>query len=832
MRSADGVGDAGDRRMLIRAYSPASAGESIRASTALRALLLMAATVLGCAEGFQPLSNAPTPQDVRAAAVRVDAVRLTWTPSTAVNVVAYVVERRVDFSGTFVEAAQVPQTPLAQAIWIDTDVRPETVYGYRIVALTNVGDRSSASTIAGALTPPLPGIEVTTTSRVTTAEALDPDGYEIMIAGPDTVRASLGVSTKRRFSPLRPGTYAVTLNGLIARCSVQGGTRQVVVTDTTATTITPLAFDVTCRDPNRGEIAVVVNTTGANRDPSVTITVLGEAADTSLPPVERTYAGQSAATLAFPTTSFVNLRPGTYDVTIADVATNCTLSDAITRTVTVAPLAVAAVVFAVSCVGSTPPTGNLPFVLRNRWSPASAPNGTSVVLVSELDLSARTGQGLNGVQADYFYDPAVLRFDSTNVARLAQLTVNGNIPGQVTVLAASTTARTGVVKLFELAFTVIGSTGQDSPSATVGFRASNRVGTVTTQLGDSIRIEEDTFTVGTGAGVNAPPVAQVGGPYAGNVGTAVSLSASGSSDPDGSIASFVWAFGDNTTGSGATVSKTYAAVGTYTVTLTVTDDDGATASAQTTVTITAGSGGNLAPVAEANGPYAATVGVPLALSSAGSQDPDGTIVSRSWALGNGQSASGASPSVTYSSTGTFTITLTVTDNGGRTATDQATVVVAAAGGGNTLSWRSAFGAYVAANEWVPLTLSLDLANDLTETPGVEAVRTFVIDSVKWDPARFTLVSVNLGAGITGSVNQSAASAGRLSAAGSVAEAQQTGDAFRVLTFMTIRLRPVSGQPGTTTSTATFLGPIQGPASTVFFVYNPRITVIEGSFVLP
>ena len=61
--------------------------------------------------------------------------------------------------------------------------------------------------------------------------------------------------------------------------------------------------------------------------------------------------------------------------------------------------------------------------------------------------------------------------------------------------------------------------------------------------------------------------------------------ASGSSDSDGTVASYAWDFGDASTGTGATAQHTYAAPGTYTVTLTVTDNDGATATTTQSVTV-------------------------------------------------------------------------------------------------------------------------------------------------------------------------------------------------------------------------------------------------------
>ncbi len=58
----------------------------------------------------------------------------------------------------------------------------------------------------------------------------------------------------------------------------------------------------------------------------------------------------------------------------------------------------------------------------------------------------------------------------------------------------------------------------------------------------------------------------------------VNFDASGSSDADGTIASYAWDFGDGDKGGGAKVSHTYQTAGDYSVALTVTDDDGASAS--------------------------------------------------------------------------------------------------------------------------------------------------------------------------------------------------------------------------------------------------------------
>ncbi len=85
---------------------------------------------------------------------------------------------------------------------------------------------------------------------------------------------------------------------------------------------------------------------------------------------------------------------------------------------------------------------------------------------------------------------------------------------------------------------------------------------------------------------NELPLAIPGGPYSGIATKPIQFNAGGSSDPDGTIASYQWTFGDNTpTGSGVSPTHTYASPGGYTVSLRVTDNEGASRSANTTVNV-------------------------------------------------------------------------------------------------------------------------------------------------------------------------------------------------------------------------------------------------------
>ncbi|MDD5712313.1 MAG: CocE/NonD family hydrolase, partial [Smithellaceae bacterium] len=86
---------------------------------------------------------------------------------------------------------------------------------------------------------------------------------------------------------------------------------------------------------------------------------------------------------------------------------------------------------------------------------------------------------------------------------------------------------------------------------------------------------------------NQPPVAEAGADKTALTGQSVAFDGSASQDPDGTITSYRWDFGDGTGVDGDQASHNYGAAGSFTAALTVTDDKGATASDTCVVTVTA-----------------------------------------------------------------------------------------------------------------------------------------------------------------------------------------------------------------------------------------------------
>ena len=119
---------------------------------------------------------------------------------------------------------------------------------------------------------------------------------------------------------------------------------------------------------------------------------------------------------------------------------------------------------------------------------------------------------------------------------------------------------------------------------------------------------------------NKPPVANFTySPENPVVGQAVTFDASGSYDPDGSIVSYEWDFGDGniTNTTEEKIKHSYSESGSYKVTLTVTDDKGATSSTTKIITVS----GAIFDCGEPKNPYPSIMG-----THKGTIKPNHTII--------------------------------------------------------------------------------------------------------------------------------------------------------------------------------------------------------------
>ncbi|MBX7244120.1 MAG: PKD domain-containing protein [Candidatus Sumerlaeaceae bacterium] len=178
---------------------------------------------------------------------------------------------------------------------------------------------------------------------------------------------------------------------------------------------------------------------------------------------------------------------------------------------------------------------------------------------------------------------------------------------------------------------------------------------------------------------NIPPVAVASAsPSSGPAPLDVTFRADGSHDPDGFLGNCEWTYGDGNYSYGATSYHTYQEQGHYTATLKVFDSRGETTTA--TVAVNVGPP-NAKPIAVASAtPATGSAPLNVNFSSAGSTDPDGTIVARTWDFGDGTGSSAANPNHTYNTPGTYTATLTVHDNSGNTASANMMITVSPAPG--------------------------------------------------------------------------------------------------------------------------------------------------------
>jgi len=154
-------------------------------------------------------------------------------------------------------------------------------------------------------------------------------------------------------------------------------------------------------------------------------------------------------------------------------------------------------------------------------------------------------------------------------------------------------------------------------------------------------------------------------------GESITFNASASYDPDGSIVSFFWDFGDGTNGTGVIINHSYLDDGVYTVTLTVTDNRDAIGRASADKNVL-----NRLPVAIFT-ESAETVytGTSISFDASLSYDSDGVIISYHWDFGDGSNATGVLVDHAYVDDGNYSVTLTVTDDDGAISSTSSTKIV-------------------------------------------------------------------------------------------------------------------------------------------------------------
>ena len=153
----------------------------------------------------------------------------------------------------------------------------------------------------------------------------------------------------------------------------------------------------------------------------------------------------------------------------------------------------------------------------------------------------------------------------------------------------------------------------------------------------------------------APPANQV--PAAAFTAACTQLSctfdASGSADPDGTITSYAWAFGDGATGTGRRPTHAFITAGDYPVTLTVTDSSGATAVVTHVVTASPPPV-NQPPVSRFTWTCS---GLDCSFDGSTSSDAeDVTVTAYAWDFGDGGHGTPAVLGHTFPASGTYAVT--------------------------------------------------------------------------------------------------------------------------------------------------------------------------------
>lgn len=213
--------------------------------------------------------------------------------------------------------------------------------------------------------------------------------------------------------------------------------------------------------------------------------------------------------------------------------------------------------------------------------------GNYIIFVKAIGKASLTNKISAGVQLTVTNQPPTAALSITNSLTKSSLTGSLAAPAGVTASTAASTDPDGTIVASTINFGD-GSAPVSGSSASHTYNTAGTytiTGTVTDNMGATA---SKSAAIVVTSRSNLPPTAVIAAtPSSTYAPATINVSAAGSSDPDGTIASSVISFGDGTSASGLTASHTFSAAGVYTLTAKVTDNLGASSIASTSVTVKA-----------------------------------------------------------------------------------------------------------------------------------------------------------------------------------------------------------------------------------------------------
>ncbi len=213
--------------------------------------------------------------------------------------------------------------------------------------------------------------------------------------------------------------------------------------------------------------------------------------------------------------------------------------------------------------------------------------GNYIVFVKAVGKASLTNKMSAGVQVTIANQPPTATLSITNALTKSSVTGSVAAPASITASTAGSTDSDGSIVASSINFgdgsaPVSGSSASHTYSIAGTYTIT---GTVTDNLGAT---SSKSVAIVLSSTINQPPTAVIAAtPNSAYAPATISVSAAGSSDPDGTIAGSVISFGDGTSATGLTASHTFSAAGVYTLTAKVTDNSGASSTATTSVTVKA-----------------------------------------------------------------------------------------------------------------------------------------------------------------------------------------------------------------------------------------------------